>query len=233
MANIKSGTLGRTASTQRNTLKDRTYSTLRHALITGQFQPGEQVTVKFLVEKLQSGTMPVREAVQRLVAEGALISLPNGRVCVPDLSRKDFHDIVEARLLLEPHCCGEATRNTPEKLARDLVTLQKKLVAASKGGKPGTTLWANHQFHFRIYQHANSPLLLGLIESVWLRFGPAITHTLTETPDSASYIASELKLHDELCKAIAAGKSKDAESIMRRIIEGTANWYEKSFPFDE
>ena len=233
MNEIKGAAVGRFAPVRRNTLKDQSYAELRRALITGRFEPGEHVTVKLLAEQLESGIMPVREAVQRLVAEGALLNLPSGRVCVPSLSRDEFDEVVEVRLQLEPLCCRKAATHDSAELVEDLVILQRQLKDAAWGKGPEATLWANHQFHFRIYRHAGSRLMFDLIESVWLRFGPMMTHTLKREANSQEYVLSELKLHEGLCAALAAGDGRKAASWMKQIIEGTADWYRKTFPFQE
>ena len=221
------------APIQRNTLKDQCYTELRRALISGRFEPGENVTVKLLAEQLQSGTMPVREAVQRLVAEGAFVNLPSGRICVPDLSREEFEDIVELRLLLEPYCCFQAAMSETAPLVKDLGGLQQKLKSAFRKGSAEETLWANHQLHFRIYGHASSRLMFDTIESIWLRFGPIMTHTLKKkVPGATTYVRAELKFHDVLSSALANGDGKGAQEAMKEIIQGTANWYLNEYPFN-
>lgn len=233
MPNSGSGRSSTFGAIQRNTLKDQCYAELRRALISGRFEPGENVTVKLLAEQLQSGTMPVREAVQRLVAEGAFLNLPNGRICVPDLSRQEFEDIVEMRLLLEPYSCRKAAESDPGTLVEDLARLQRQLKAAFREGGAEDTLWANHQFHFRIYGHASSRLMFNTIESIWLRFGPIMTHTLKKKVRGATaYVRAELKLHETLCNALANGNGKGAQEAMGEIIQGTANWYLNEYPFN-
>src|SRR5690348_3741166 len=68
---------------RRETLKDRIYKEVRRALQVGKFEPGEAITVKLVADELGAGTMPIRESLQRLAAEGALVSLPSGRARVP------------------------------------------------------------------------------------------------------------------------------------------------------
>jgi DNA-binding GntR family transcriptional regulator len=215
----------------RNTLKDQSYSELRRALIVGRFQPGENVTVKLLADQLGSGIMPVREAVQRLVAEGALINLPNGRVCVPSLARAEFDEIVDIRLLLEPHCSGKAAAAMTEKSLAEITQAQVRLRAATSGSKTEATLWANHQFHFAIYRQAGLPQLLAHIESIWLCFGPMMPHSQAGIPGADSYIEAELRMQDELVAALAARDQARSSRLMASIIEGTARWYHTTYPF--
>lgn len=225
------GGAGRFAPVHRNTLKEQSYSELRRALITGRFEPGEHVTVKLLAEQLGSGIMPVREAVQRLVAEGALVNLPSGRVCVPALTRAEFDEIVEIRLLLEPHCCRKAAAAMTDGILAEITEAQAHLRKAAAGENPEAALWANHQFHFAIYRQAGSRQMIDLIESVWLRFGPMMTHSQSGGQGAQDYIEAELKTQEELLAALGARDGARAAKLMTRIVQGTAAWYHKTFPF--
>ena len=53
-------------------LHDRAYAALKEALLEGRIAPGQPVTVASLASLLGTGTMPMREAVRRLTAEGGL-----------------------------------------------------------------------------------------------------------------------------------------------------------------
>src|SRR5215211_1750358 len=71
----------------RETLHDRVYAELRRSLIHGAFATGEMLRIQELAEKLQTSTMPVREALARLVSEQALEALPSRSVRVPVINR--------------------------------------------------------------------------------------------------------------------------------------------------
>ncbi len=75
------------ATVDNETLYKRVYSNLHQALIAGTFRPGEPVTLRQLVQSLGTSVMPVRSAIARLIAEGALDMLPNRSVIVPRMSR--------------------------------------------------------------------------------------------------------------------------------------------------
>ena len=64
-----------------------------------------------LAESLGVGQMPVRAALQRLAAEGALHNVPNVGVTVPKLSRSEFDDVLVNRLLLEGEAAERGARH--------------------------------------------------------------------------------------------------------------------------
>src|SRR5579872_5801124 len=64
----------------RDTMQVKVYRTLARGLMSGMFKPGEAVTLRTLATRLGTSAMPVREAVSRLIAERALVLLPNRSV---------------------------------------------------------------------------------------------------------------------------------------------------------
>ena len=75
------------------TLWQRVYSELRDFLMVGGVPPGEKVTLRQLTTAFGTSLMPVREAVQRLAAEGALEILPNRAIRVPVMTRARVNEI--------------------------------------------------------------------------------------------------------------------------------------------
>ena len=71
----------------RETVQDRVYTEMRRALIGGLFEPGQVLTIRGLADALATSTMPVREAVGRLITEKALEALPNRSARVPPITK--------------------------------------------------------------------------------------------------------------------------------------------------
>lgn len=205
----------------RSTHKDRLYLELRQALMYGEFAPGLTVTVRSLSERLQAGIMPVRDAVQRLVAERALELRPSGRLRVPSLSTDEVVDLFDLRLVLESHAARRAARqSSPESIADARAAMVRLESAESEGMAGASLLAANFRFHFSIYAAAGSMQLTRMIEGLWLRFGPLLIE-LINSPGSSAYMADEHQLHRRLMTAIELGDPEFAASAMRAIIECT------------
>ena len=66
-------------------LRESAYSSLRDAFLRGEFAPGDVVSLRNLADMLGTSMTPVREAVRRLVAEGALMDTPSRTLVVPPL----------------------------------------------------------------------------------------------------------------------------------------------------
>lgn len=58
-------------------LQQRIYENLRRELIEGRFAPGQTLSLRRIASASGVSPMPVREAVKRLISEGAIELLPN------------------------------------------------------------------------------------------------------------------------------------------------------------
>src|SRR6056297_1094971 len=79
------------------------YRQLRALVLFGDLAPGQPVTIQGLTDRLSAGMTPVREAIRRLIAEGALESQGNRRVCVPQLTADHVGELIIARQWLDPY----------------------------------------------------------------------------------------------------------------------------------
>ncbi len=159
----------------RETLHDRVYAELRRSLIHGMFDAGEVLRIVELAQTLQTSTMPVREALGRLVSEQALEALPNRSVRVPLITRERLDDLARARCLIEGQVTALAL---PHLSAADFDRLRQLTVAceaafrSDEPDKAHRTSELNHDFHFAIYRAAGSAVLIPIVESLWLQSGP-------------------------------------------------------------
>ncbi|MBC7919105.1 MAG: GntR family transcriptional regulator [Rhodoferax sp.] len=193
------------------TQQDACYQTLRQWVTVGRFLPGERLKIRQVAEDLGVGVMPVRAALQRLASEGALVNIPNAGVAVPFLSRAEFDDVLDMRLMLE----GEAAERGALRLsAQDLFTMQglsHAMDAALAATDSKGYLAANEEFHLILYRAAGSPTLLALIETVWLKVGP-LSNRLFDHADALGLLNDG---HTDVLKAMA----KHDSAAVRRGIE--------------
>jgi DNA-binding GntR family transcriptional regulator len=194
------------------TQQDDTYATLRQWVTVGKFLPGERLKIRDVAAELGVGLMPVRAALQRLAAEGALTNIPNAGVAVPRLSRAEFDDVLQNRLLLE----GEAAERGALRLTPDdrkaLRVLLRAMDKALQQVDAKAYLDANEEFHVRLYRAAGSPTLMQLIETVWLKVGP-LSNQLFEDA-SAPKVLNDA--HEDVMHAVDAGDAGAARRAIER-----------------
>jgi len=156
----------------RITISDGIYFQLRNALITGRFDPGQALTIASLAKSFQTSHMPVREALRRLGAENALEIASNGSACVPTVSVERLDDICRARVALEGLATEIAAGNIQADEIEAVELHMAEHEASSASGNVYDMLLKNRDFHFAIYRASRSEVLVQLIDSLWLRYGP-------------------------------------------------------------
>lgn len=199
-----------TGSQSSPTLQDNTYATLRQWVTVGKFLPGERLKIRNVAQALGVGVMPVRAALLRLAAEGALTHSANKGVSVPSLSKAEFDDVLQNRLLLEGEAAERGALRMSPTERQGLRALVQAMDTALHANDAKAYLDANEEFHVRLYRAAGSPLLMALIEAVWLKVGPLSNQLFDNNPE-----ASVLNdAHTDMLKALDAG---DAAGVRRAI----------------
>jgi DNA-binding GntR family transcriptional regulator len=196
-------------------LQEQLYQNIRAALLEGRFQPGERLKIRDLAAQWGTSPMPVRAALQRLVAEGALEGEAQRSVRVPAMTRVRFEQLLPVRINLE----GLAVELACARLSADeLVQLQgcvERMELALEARNVTAYLSDNSQFHLTLYQACANPVLLRLIESLWLQVGPFFNRLFTEADLS-------LRLndfHEDCLKALQAGNAKAARTAMEQDLQ--------------
>lgn len=207
----------------RVTVAESVYLRMRDSLVLGRFDPGQVLTIGALAETFQTSHMPVREALRRLGAEGAVEIRTNGSAYVPEATPEALDDIIRARLALEGLATELAVDRITEDEARALSALEARHSATVELRDVYEMLERNRDFHFAIYAAARSPVLHSLIESLWLRYGPFM-RLLSEhiAPELAAGTHEPfLQGHREIVAAIRARDGARARQAMCRDIEAT------------
>ena len=150
------------------------YRQLRDQVLFGDLAPGQAVTIQGLTDRLGAGVTPVREAIRRLIAEGALEFQGNRRVSVPLLSADNISELIVARQWLDPHLALRATDRITLDELDELTHMDAELDAAIRQGDLRAYLELNYRFHKRLYDIADAPILADLADGLWLRFGPSL-----------------------------------------------------------
>ena len=191
-----------------------TYCRLRDMILFGQLAPGQPVTIQGLTATLEAGMTPVREAIRKLTAEGALELQGNRRVCVPQMTASQLDELAFARLTIEPKLALMATENLSAADVAKLTRIDADINEAIAAGDVHRYLLNNFRFHFALYEHAGAPILLSLAQMLWLRFGPSLRvvcgrYGTSNLPDR----------HDEALAAMRAGDANAVATAIREDIE--------------
>jgi DNA-binding GntR family transcriptional regulator len=209
----------------KRTLQDSVHEQLKHALMSGQFEPGASMTLRGIAAQFGTSMMPIRDAVRRLVSDGALEMVTSRKIRVPLLSVARYESVLRLRQLLEGEAAARAATRVAGTDVQALVELNGRVHAALNSPNVQRFLEANREFHFAVYERAADPLLLALIERLWLLTGPYLglmkDAFRADIPRGRSMLAE----HDALLKALRTGDAEASRIALNSDIQAAAEVY--------
>lgn len=194
----------------RDSLQQQIYDRLCQSLVAGAYGPGETLSSRTLAEELGVSAMPVREALTRLTAEGALEPTSSRTLRLRVLTADDFDELTTIRLALETMAAARAAVQASDEDRASATHCHAALTRAAMSGSVDDYLIANAQFHRVIYAAAGWPILQGSIERLWMIAGPSLRACVP----SAGHIAVSMGFHDA---ALAALTARDGAALARAI----------------
>jgi DNA-binding GntR family transcriptional regulator len=222
---------GRVRQVDVSTLQERVYRELRNALYQGHFVPGAPVTIRSLATALGTSPMPVREAMQRLVAERALVQTPNRTVRVAGLTAEAFDELTRIRMEIEGFAAQRAAQRSTRELCARLRAINESFGIAVANDDAMGMLERNQIFHFELYHAARATELLQIIESLWLRFGPILAF-VRNIPGSNVMFKRGVDVHERVIVALEQGDSARARFCLSLDIRAAASWFRRNHHFD-
>lgn len=150
-------------------LAQKTYESLRAALLNGEFTPGQSISIRGAAEALDVSEMPVRHALSRLQAEGILVMQSNRSLTVPNATRASIIELRDVRIALEGLAAEQAAQRAAPRDIDELAghfEVMKRVVRASDIRQ---YIAINLKFHMTIYRASRSAMLFSMIESIWVK----------------------------------------------------------------
>jgi DNA-binding GntR family transcriptional regulator len=190
-------------------LAGQVYKELHWAIITGKIPSGTRLVESVLAEQMGVSRTPVREALQKLVSDGSVYSIPRAGYIVEDMSERDVVDLFMARAAVERIIVKlAAERITPDELKRLEANLQEmnKLL---KGALTNKMIDLDTEFHQLLSSAARNKTLYELNQILIKRtlrfrvFCLRVPEIAKVTRDGHDLIVKALKSNDP-------GKAEDA-----------------------
>ncbi len=192
----------RTSEPATTAVHDRLYRALRSKIMHGELPPGHALTLRGLGKEYGVSMTPVREAMRRLVAEGALTLSASGRVSTPELSNERIEELAALRALLEPELASRALPRAHFALIERLEAINHGVSQMVARHDASGYIRMNLEFHRTLYLRAQAPAILAMTETVWLQLGPTMCALYgklnrTDPPTHHRLIVAALKAGDE------------------------------------
>jgi DNA-binding GntR family transcriptional regulator len=181
---------------------DRVYRAMRTQIMHGEIAPGQALTLRGIGKEHNVSMTPAREAVRRLVAEGALFLSSSGRVSTPELANERIEELAALRALIEVELASRAMPRAHIALIDRLTAINASIADRVATRDAVGYIRANLEFHRTLYLRAQAPAMLAIAETVWLQLGPTMRALYgklrrTEAPHYHKLIIAALKAGDE------------------------------------
>lgn len=181
---------------------DRVYRGLRTRIMHGEMAPGQALTLRGIGTEFGVSMTPAREAVRRLVAEGALTLSSSGRVSTPELSNDRIEELAALRSLIEVELASRALPRAHMALIERMTAINGTVSEMIAKQDAVGYIRTNLEFHRALYLRAQAPAMLAMAETVWLQLGPTMRALYgrlrrTDPPQNHRLIIAALKAGDE------------------------------------
>lgn len=186
------------------------YAELRNRLVSGRMTPGQELSTRTLAAEMGVSQTPVRDALSRLAADGAVSIRSKRRVLVPRMTPERFSDLVRCRMLLEPEAASLALPYLDKPHVERLKEIDAAIEQAIATRDVESFLRLNHAFHFALYRAQPGKTLTQVIETLWLQSGPFMRVVFEKLMISA-------KLQDHHRTALGAIDACDARKLRDAI----------------
>ena len=192
-------------------LRDQAFLSLRAAIVSGALRPGSPLVIDSLAEAFGLSTMPVREAVKRLVADGLAEELPRRAHRIAPLTKRTALDVLG---VMEVLMVGAYELGVPALTADDIRAMRAALDRTVRHAAAGDLLEALagiHALHEVVYAATGNAELERLLATVTPRFDRVLYLWYTE-----SIVGAGSSYRHDLVSALERGEAAEAGEIMRR-----------------
>lgn len=198
------------------------YRHFRRQLMAGRYKPGQKIKLKEVSDELCISATPIREALGRLVSEHALFQIDRRSVRVPVMDTERYRNISDVRILLEGEAAARAARLATPAAVFELETIHEALCVSHDDGDMEKLMAINERFHHNLCSLADMPVLLHMVENLWLQCGPTM-NAFRDYPPRAPrqkhahlMIIAALRTHDP--DAARQALTLDIRASMDRIV---------------
>jgi DNA-binding GntR family transcriptional regulator len=217
-------------STQASSVYDR----LQADILSGKLRPGLKLRLKDLIEIYETGNSPLREALNRLSANGMVVRQENRGFRVPPASANELLELTRTRCWLEEIALRESIANGDSVWEERIVLAYHRLTRAAQSKKESTmataTEWEDHhrEFHLALISACDSNILMGFCAELHKR-----SFRYRNLAEVLVYRENhELDEHAELQRAVLDRDAEKAVELLKKHYTVTSEILVESGRFD-
>lgn len=220
---LKTGHLADTL-TRPQSLSDAVYESVLQKLLSLEIKPEERISVDDLVRKLGVSQTPIREALTRLEGQGIIgkVHLVGYRA-TPQLSKEEFAQLYDARILLEPHIAGKAATSISEDALVRLKELLDSIdnVNRSDDGFLARVAQVDSDFHRTIAAASGNLVIARILDTLQVQVQFALLRRRVDTIDVRPATAE----HRQILTALRKRDGKAATALMQQHLAASRERY--------
>ncbi len=198
---------------QFRTKEEQVADFLREGIIAGRFPRGTRLKQQEIANLLQTSITPVREALKLLAAEGYVVGDSYRGATVAPFDITASNEMLNLRILLETQLVAGAVERANSEEVEELRKLAADFDRALAAGENEAARAANYRFHHRMFELAQLPQTLHLVQILWARYPFDLINKISGRVGRAS------DEHEELLKAFIASDAAAAMLMTRQHIE--------------
>ena len=193
-------------------LNEAAYSIIREKILHGEYELGSRIREDVLAEEISISRTPVREAINRLVADGIVIKKSQRGLYLIDPDPEQIKDNIDIRISLEKLAVEKCIeRSTDEDIAAISNSL-KEFEKAVKQKNYDACNKLDSEFHFLIAQMSKNRRLMGLLNDLSAFFQLVRKEEKKTYPQQKN--AGTLKEHRRIARAI---KDRDISAAKEAV----------------
>jgi len=212
-------------------VRERVHESLRSAVLSGRFRPGERLTEEHLAEDLGVSRTPVREALHKLESEGLIKPLETRGFVVSRDSKEEVEELFELRSVLEGYALRIICDRSSEELLNRLSGFIEKAETALKQRRIDEVFKWNTQFHDTLHGLVTERRRLHRLLVNMRRYVLRYRKDTLGNPDGAreaveghKKVVMALRLRDkELCERIMRDHIQEAKEGALQFLFGKSS----------
>ena len=197
---------------------EKTYLAMREDILNGKYPPGSRLRVEHIRKDYGVGSGTMRESLSRLVSDTLVITEEQRGFWVAPISTTDFHDIAEARVLLEKYALKQSIKKGGDDWEADLVAAYHRLT------KMDNRLQDNPKKYASDWYRANQAFhdaLVAACTNQWITHFRKILYHQSSRYLRVAVIDESIprNVHEEHAQIFEATMARDAKLACRLIEE--------------
>jgi DNA-binding GntR family transcriptional regulator len=182
------------------TIKEQVYSIIKENILSEHFKPGERINEVQIANDLKVSRSPVRSAINELIGEGLLESVPNKFVKVRQLTEKEILDIYEFRVIVEKYAIEKVIALLDDTILAVLRDFRQQFINCCTYEQLPQYVEVDSRFHNYLVESSGNQVVLETLHRVGVLVTPFRVISLKSRERFQQSIEEHTGMIDAICE---------------------------------